>query len=282
MYTQLKEDLEEILEYWGNDVTDEDVSDLPKYCLKCVVEKSTSFLLYRYMPPDYFNIRNIETQTIHLSPNGVMNDVFEGLPESFEDLSFSHLQKLKDLAYMTCMTENNNNLLMWSHYARNHEGFCVEYDLKRLKEDPFNVLHHIFPIIYRDQRQSNRDLVSLAESHSILSEAILKQFEYDGCETLDNILPLFLTKSKAWAYENEWRVVYTKKQMYDINEDELYQCNLKFKCLSAVYLGYRIHPEKKKNILEICERISTEKDKIRVYQANLAPKSYGIVFNQIL
>lgn len=280
MYKESRDAMSEILEYW-EDIRDEDVSDFPKNRLSEKILFCDSFKLYRYMPAEYFNIRNIETQKIHLSPNGTMNDIFEGVPESLDDLSYSKLQEINDLAYMTCMTESNDNILMWSHYAKNHEGVCVEFELKRLKEDTFHILEHLFPIVYREHRHTKRDINSLAESHRELKKAIAGRYKYDGEEYLDDILPLFLIKSKDWEYENEWRILYTKKQMYDIDKEELYQGNLNFECLSAVYLGYRIHPEVKKNIIEICQRISTKEAPISVYQAKLAPKSYQIVFEKL-
>ena len=43
------------------------------------------------------------------------------------------------------LTENYNNLLMWAHYAQNHEGFIIEFDTqneffeqKSSYPDPFN------------------------------------------------------------------------------------------------------------------------------------------------
>lgn len=279
MYEHLRESLRETLEHWGSEVTDDDVSDLPKFRLKAVLENAESFKLYRYMPSQYFNIRNLETQTIHLSPNGIMNDVFEGLPEYFDSISYSQLQKLGDLAYMTCFTEAEDNLLMWSHYADYHKGFCIEYDLKKLNDDPFDLLHHVFPVIYTEKRQAERNLSSLANSHALLTGAIDKGEEFE--EPLDDILPLFLTKGTDWEYEKEWRIVYTKKQMYNINSKTLYQGNLPFKCISAVYLGYRIHPEVKKNILEICDRLNSHNKQVAVYQAKLSPIGYSILFDKI-
>lgn len=174
MYEHLRESLRKTLEHWGFEVTDDDVSDLTKFRLKAVFENAESFKLYRYMPSQYFNIRNLETQTIHLSPNGIMNDVFEELPEYFDSISYSQLQKLGDLAYMTCFTETEDNLLLWSHYADYHKEFCIEYVLKKLNDDPFDLLNHVFPVIYTEKRQAERNLSSLANSHALLTEAMIK------------------------------------------------------------------------------------------------------------
>lgn len=281
-YADLRAKLKEVLEYWNSDIRDEDVSDFPQYYLSYAISKSNSFKLYRYMPTEYYNIRNLETQIIHLSCNGKMNDVFEGLPETSDEVSQSKLKRLEDLALMVCMSECNNSNLMWSHYARNHEGICVEYDLKRLENDPHKILNNLFPIVYRNQRHIIRNIDSLVDSHLALNKAIAEHYEYDGNECLDDILPLFLTKSLDWEYEKEWRIVYTKKQMYDVDEKELYDGNLKFECISAVYLGYRIDPTKKTHILEICGRFNENGQNVSVYQSKLSKTSYDIEFEKLL
>lgn len=279
-YQFLRKLLKEKFEYWEDDIKDEDVIDLSQYDLKREISENKEFKLYRYMPPNYFNIRNIETQTIHLSPNGVMNDIFEGLPKFDSNTTYEQLQKLNDLAYMLCMTETKDNTVMWSHYAQKHEGFCVEYDIKRLKTDTYNTMEHLFPVTYWDKCPVKRDMERLIQSHIDLKTSIDGNEEYFGEEELDNILPLFLIKGKAWKYEKEWRIVYTKKQMYDIDKDELYKGNIKFECISGVYLGCRINPVIKENIIEICERISSDKRKIPVYQAKLSGQ-YKLEFDEL-
>ena len=280
MHEDIKDTLKDIMDYWENDIRDEDVSELGSV-IKDSINKRENFNLYRYMPPNYYSIRNFETQKIHLSPNGKMNDIFEGMPQVLGEIPYNRAEKLKDLVYMTCMSEEKSDLLMWSHYTQNHEGFCVEYDLKRLKDDPLNILEHIFPVLYTEHRSHKRNLESLIESHIYLKEAISNQECYDGCEDLDDIIPMFLIKSDKWKYENEWRIIYSSKQMYDIDKDELYQCNLSFKCISAVYLGFRIQPEIKENILEICKRNSAEGNVISVHQAKMSKKNFELAFEQL-
>ena len=153
--------------------------------------------------------------------------------------------------------------------------------MKKLINSKADVLKHIFPIIYMEKRIIERDIDSLISSNEALTDAIKREYEYDGDEILDDILPLFLTKGKVWEYEREWRVIYSKKQMYDLESPELYSRNIKFECVSGVYLGYRIHPEIKKNIIEICERISTDDYKIKVYQAELDNEGYEIRFREL-
>lgn len=281
MYEDLKDVLNEKIEFWESDIRDEDVFDFTSYNLRPAIQESVEFPLYRYMPANYFNVRNIETQTIHLSPNGCLNDVYEGLPSVDNPGNYYKLAKLNELAYMTCLTEDKDNMLMWSHYADGHQGICVEYDLKRLNEDPYGIIDHLFPVIYRDNRVIHRDIDSLLNSYNDLIKAICGHYVHDGDEELDDLLPLFLTKSTVWQYENEWRIIYTRKNMHDADDDVLYSYNLHFPCMKNIYLGYRIHPEIKKNIIEICDRLSQKGQQVMVYQAKLENESYDIVFDEI-
>lgn len=281
MYEGLKESLREKFIYWGSDINDEDVLDFTEYNLKSIIHDSSKFLLYRYMPANYFNIRNIETQTIHLSPNGIFNDIYEGIPSTDYLNDYFKIENLKDLAYITCLTENNDNMLMWSHYADSHKGICIEYNLKRIVNDPHQIILHLFPVIYCKERIINRDIDSLVKNLSDLNKAIEERYIYENEESLDNLIPLFLIKGDVWQYENEWRIVYTRKNMYDFDDYILYSGNLVFPCISNVYLGYRIHPEIRKNIIEICERLSSTGQEVEVYQAKLKNKSYEIEFELI-
>ncbi|MBR5178064.1 MAG: DUF2971 domain-containing protein [Lachnospiraceae bacterium] len=280
MLDKLREIIKEKYEYWDQSIEDNDLLDFAND-LKLAIENSSEFMLYRYVPASYYNIRNLENRIIHLSPNGVMNDIYEGIPCTETDIAFDRLQLLEDLAVMTCFTETNNNTLMWSHYAEQYKGFCIEYDIKRVKKEKA-LLEHLFPVCYKNKRFIRRDIESLTESHIALKEAIHGDYEYDGSESLEDILPMFLIKGKAWEYEREWRIIYTKKQLYDINESIYYSLNIPFDCISAVYLGYRMEPEKKKNIIEIAQRLNNCGAKLKVYRSTLSEKGYDLVFQQIL
>ena len=218
MYEDLKEVLREKFIYWESDINDRDVLDFTEYNLRGIIQDSKEFLLYRYMPANYFNIRNIETQTIHLSPNGLFNDIYEGIPSTDNTDDYYKIDSLKDLAYITCLTENNDNILMWSHYADSHRGICIEYDVRRIVKDPYQIIRHLFPVIYCKQRIIRRDIDSLVKNHSDLNKAIDECYFYENEEPLDDLIPLFLIKGDMWQYENEWRIVYTRKNMYDFDD----------------------------------------------------------------
>jgi len=44
-----------------------------------------------------------------------------------ENTYWQNVNSMKHIALVACLSEKNNNEVMWAHYAQNGEGFCVEY-----------------------------------------------------------------------------------------------------------------------------------------------------------
>ena len=98
-----------------------------------------------------------------------------------EDKSLSrHLEEAKDLGIFS-LSEKNDSILMWSHYADDHKGFCIEFERRDQKE---NFLSHF---MCRRVQYSTRypDLNRVLESLDVN----------------------FYSKAKDWNYEAEWRLV---------------------------------------------------------------------------
>ena len=70
--------------------------------------------------------------------------------------------------------ENINNPLMWSHYAKAHEGICIEYEF----------------------------------DNSFLDDRIIyTKVKYKDNLKAENVIDLFAIKSKFWSYEKEVRFI---------------------------------------------------------------------------
>ncbi|MDY6296540.1 MAG: DUF2971 domain-containing protein, partial [Schwartzia succinivorans] len=87
-----------------------------------------------------------------------------------------------------CFSESEDSLLMWAHYAHNHRGICVEYELMRFNRE---LMFSPVPIIYSDQKPSLQT-IDLSNPEEDSSRCFIK------CLT---------TKSKEWSYEKEWRII---------------------------------------------------------------------------
>ncbi|MFZ1288512.1 MAG: DUF2971 domain-containing protein [Melioribacteraceae bacterium] len=175
---------------------------------------------------------------------------------------------------VACFSEFNRlenfkkNLQMWSHYADNHKGFCIEYDLTPLKEfTSFTksesdyylnkneyideklkaaIIAGLFPIIYT----SNRVNVPVTK---------LKKLKIDGNGKLINnidlnkiLLKTFIIKSTNWSYEKEWRII--------IDEEiaDHFDNKIPFPYIHRIYLGCKMDRHTADMIFEIGKELNFE------------------------
>lgn len=90
----------------------------------------------------------------------------------------------RSMVEILALTDSYKNLLMWSHYAKNHKGFCIEF----VVEDPSKI-HKV------------QYLEKLPEG---INPALIHTTDI---EEKKEICKFFLNKSRAWEYENEYRVI---------------------------------------------------------------------------
>lgn len=87
-----------------------------------------------------------------------------------------------------CLSARYDSPLMWSHYAQQHRGVCLEYDVSQQKSE----LHKVTYGQSREVRASAiRDWLSTNDAGA--RRAI------DGA--------CLLTKARQWSYEREWRML---------------------------------------------------------------------------
>lgn len=93
---------------------------------------------------------------------------------------------------ITCFSEDDSNMLMWSHYANNHSGICLGFDI------PIDNLSLFFNNVF----SSNIKLLKINyTSHRPTLLLLEKDLKYE------DILPIFRDKSSDWQYEKEYRVL---------------------------------------------------------------------------
>jgi hypothetical protein len=126
-------------------------------------------------------------------PDGVMTPRFrESLIKYLEQVFDEHRADRRQRRGIACFSERPDSIVMWSHYANGHRGFCLEFDTA-IK--PFSTAK---PVNYDDEFPSI-PLNLLFTDHAAGHEDV---------ET-DLLLQAFvLTKAKCWTYEYEWRAMH--------------------------------------------------------------------------
>ena len=54
-------------------------------------------------------------------------------------------ENARNMYNICCFCAENDNDIMWAHYANQHNGFCIAYGIKELNND---LTHLTFPVIY--------------------------------------------------------------------------------------------------------------------------------------
>ena len=161
-------------------------------------------MLYKYYSDaSSYALTNLKNNNISLVSIESLNDPFEGIgkyvySQSEEEQQYwneigtdvpklvaqrfsDDLREVSNFSYRVfCCTRQYDNMLMWSHYANGHKGFCVGYCEKSI----LKLSDKLMEVKYSDEMTSINDY---------------------GEEAIINLLS---TKSRDWCYEKEWRLLY--------------------------------------------------------------------------
>lgn len=150
---------------------------------------------------------------------------------------YDEIQNTANRFRVACFAETPYSMLMWSHYANNHKGFCIEYETPEYSDKNADIYHNLFPVIYTDKRTNLTSLSLNWKSTGTLSNDGLWDFYKYG----------LLSKSLEWRYQQEWRLI-----SYDnLITDDTYNCQF-FK-IKKVYLGNRMSAKNRKEIIKVCK-----------------------------
>lgn len=148
---------------------------------------------------------------------------------------------------MYCLSEKNDDILMWSHYSNGHRGLCIEFDafldaaLSRMM-----LFGQALKVNYREERpQCN--LMEIGEPT-----------EYQKA---------LLTKSNHWEYEQEWRIIKIEPEGGPGLRDFMPEI------LTGVVFGALISPEDTQKAMDWISKYPT---KIVLYQAIINETKYQL------
>jgi tetratricopeptide (TPR) repeat protein len=121
---------------------------------------------------------------------------------------------------------------MWAHYADQHRGLCLEFDADHpffdRRAGPEDLYRHLEKVRYSDDRPN------------------LRFEDYLG-------LTSFLTKSRAWEYEQEWRMVVPFDEPHraiSVPGGDVHLFDLPPDCVSGVILGCRMGDATRRGITD--------------------------------
>lgn len=178
----------------------------------------------------------------------------KSLVNVLQDKLNSSMSEVKDSVRVVCLSEVYDSILMWSHYAQNHTGFCIEYDF----EENNMFYKRLYPVKYTKDRYA----ISKADMSNSNTRWIYKTI---------------CSKSDVWSYEKEWRIVSANFEKMGLKKLEgKYVFDLKTN-IKAFYLGAKIAENFKEEIIKFGKN-----NNIHVYQMILSPNSYELNAQRII
>ena len=259
------------------------------YCYKCYAPASL-YKYYRGIPRDIDAIKN---NKMWYSAPCDFNDVFDCDVVIDEDKIFDSIKQLapsiqgmrvgspvwrdlktqakkskRDLQTLfdkmrsgmgiACLSESEESLLMWAHYANNHHGMCVEYDLLEINEQ---LQFTPVPVIYSAER------VCFESLHSKTAERDMTKLFIES----------LTSKSPEWSYEKEWRIIREDVACGDRWDIEKRGALLDSVRPRSVILGCMADTELEKSMVEYCKT-----ERIDLYKMRKDEKVYGLIKDPVL
>jgi len=142
---------------------------------------------------------------------------------------------------LCCLTKTNTNILMWSHYAADHQGYCLEF-----------AATDTTPFFGEAQK------VSYSKDFPIVNF-----FDTPHDVQVDLI---FLTKYEGWQYEEEYRIV--------DHEGGAGLHSYPPELLKSVTFGVRMEDEDKQRIRQW---LKVRGHTVKIYEANIHDREFKII-----
>ena len=205
--------------YWGTPEEREKATEDLEYAYHYYAPA----FLYKYYTPKMRNLESIKNNKFWYAPPKNFNDPFDSDFPVNQDLFFNSLIKqstegkgirvgsaawkemhaetpkivtqvkefldaFRQTMAITCFSENDDSLLMWSHYGYNHQGICVAYELQKIYSE-LDICP--VPVVYTNDRVC----LTLVDLNNVENSS------------LSFLAGSLTTKSPEWSYEAEWRIV---------------------------------------------------------------------------
>lgn len=169
-------------------------------------------------------------------------------PGFIQNSIYNSLQKTFSKIRICSFTTKKENLLFWSHYADSHKGFCVEYDATVLP------ISYAFKVQYKDE---------------------YPEANYPSPPNALGLKPA-LIKSRAWEYEEEYRIIFVPEADRQLRNDGA-SLILNGNEMKNVYFGVNMTDDDKQALVELIDRGPF---KPGVWDVSLSKSSFKLEFNE--
>lgn len=170
-----------------------------KYHIAAKVKSHHYPILYSFRPYNEYSLSDLINREITLVHPSSFNDPFDTLAMHWKNQLELHCKerthiapykksfdyyRIRSFSEDTRKNKVYKNILMWSHYADNHKGFCIKYSFSESFVNNDDIALFFRPVVYKiASEKTNIDI-----------------------DTIDSDLA-YCTKHHSWRYEKEVRLI---------------------------------------------------------------------------
>ena len=213
-------------------------------------------------------------QVLRLSKNGIPKDevvktitdgavTYENQFDEYQSNINSLITGCLNKSRVLCVTETNENVVMWSHYANEHRGVCLRLECI---DEVDNTLLIAKPVCYQDTfpvfPTAEEFVRHLTGEKLIEFSKLLFEIPY--------------VKHQDWSYEKEWRVYVPNEPTHSACGYDDWKENPRV--FGAIYLGCRIDSNEAAELIYIIEQ---KYPHMEIYQAKQSINQFAIEYEQL-
>lgn len=239
-------------------------------------------LLYKYFPPTTNSFKSLINAGVWCDNYSNMNDPFECLAnvsrlydenqiKDFKSKALKSIEPrwrlmaelrdevivefiknfrqefIKNSYYFGSLSENNDDILLWSHYAASHTGFVLAINFDETD-------NHIQKVAYQDTLPDYDNEWYFK----------LKDEDEENSASVSYLLKDFAIKSTNWSYEKEWKVSRKNRGYFRFKPEDV----------KAIYFGLNCNADIEKVFVTL---LSYTDDDVPVYKMALSTNPFMII-----
>lgn len=196
------------------------------------------------------------------------------LKEELQNLKEVIKKHKSSIAGVLSLCSENDNLLMWAHYANSHKGFCLSFSKEGLHNGHNYLVDSNFTqkVTYSEKHLTMHDIFPFYTSTH-------PNDKVDREAMQASIQKIFFHKSLDWEIEHEWRVIQDISKLKNKSDDSGALCPFPGQ-LNCVYFGARCSQETINAVKQAVKNGNYGYATI-FKKASLKNKAYGLVFYDI-
>lgn len=201
------------------------------------------------------NFPNLDPKNLWQLTKLAVNEGFN--PESQEDIYDFQRKSIEENFGIFSLTEDHKNIVMWSHYADFHRGFCDGFNVNLLwKFFLEEKINKIPTPIFLENIEYSSEYPSLIPIKSFIPEVFIKAVT---------------TKSSYWKYEKEYRLII-------LGGTTRFSVTLPKEIISEVILVCKMCKDMQQEIQAILKERNL---KVALYKAKMKKLNFGLDFEEI-